>query len=74
MMMLMILALCCSWHKTAANTATVLEAVRLCHVSRHEGKADDVDRLDLGHAAAIIPINWANRSRWMHRRCARERG
>jgi len=28
----------------------------------------------LGYAAAIIPITWANRSRWMSRRCASVRG
>jgi hypothetical protein len=34
-----------------------------CQLSRHKVEANDVDRLDLGYAAAIVPINWANRSR-----------
>jgi hypothetical protein len=34
----------------------------LCQLSCHEGEADDVDRSNLVYAAAIIPINWANRS------------
>jgi hypothetical protein len=46
---------------------------RLCQLSRHEGEAGYVDRSDLDYAAAIIPINWTNRSRWMRRRCVSER-
>jgi hypothetical protein len=34
----------------------------LCQLSRHKDEASDVDRSDLGYAATIIPINWANRS------------
>jgi hypothetical protein len=45
----------------------------LCQLSRHKDEASDVDRSDLGYAATIIPINWANRSRWMRRRSVRER-
>jgi hypothetical protein len=33
-----------------------------------------MDRSDLAYAAAIIPMTWTNRSRWMHRRCASVRG
>ena len=35
---------------------------RLCQLSRHEGEADDVAWSNLVYAAAIMPINWANRS------------
>ena len=51
---------------------TIGVLARLCQLSRHEGEADDVDGLDLGYAAPIIPTNWANRSRWICRRCASE--
>ena len=42
----------------------------MCQLSRHEGEADDVGRSNLVYAAAIRPINWANRPWWMARRCA----
>jgi hypothetical protein len=45
----------------------------LYQLSRHDAEASDVDRSDLVYAATIIPINWANRSRWMRRRSVRER-
>jgi hypothetical protein len=35
---------------------------RLCQLSRYDDETGDVDRSDLVYAA-IIPINWANRSR-----------
>jgi Transposase DDE domain len=45
----------------------------LCQLSRREGDAGHVDCSDRVYAAAIIPINWANRSRWMQRRWWSER-
>jgi hypothetical protein len=35
---------------------------RLCQLSRQEGKANNVDRVNLVYAAALMPINWAHRS------------
>jgi hypothetical protein len=47
---------------------------RLCQLSRHEDEAGHVDRSDLVYAAAISPMTWANRCRWMSRRCASDSG
>ena len=49
------------------------ESAGLCQVSRHESKANHVNGLGLHYMAAIIPISWANWSRWMRRRCVSER-
>jgi hypothetical protein len=40
---------------------------------RHEDETGDVPHADLDDAAAIMPSNWAHRSRWRHRRGWSER-
>jgi hypothetical protein len=40
---------------------------RFCQLSRYRGQRTLVSWWDSGYAAAIIPIKWANRSRWMSR-------
>jgi hypothetical protein len=39
-----------------------------CQNSRHDTEAGNANRSERVYAAVIMPITWANRSGWMHRR------
>jgi hypothetical protein len=39
-----------------------LQAYRLCQNSRHNSEANAMSNADRAYAAAMSPINWANRS------------
>jgi hypothetical protein len=47
---------------TVRRKLSALSSLWLCQLSRHQDEIGNVDHSDLGYAAAIMSINWANRS------------